>query len=54
MRGIGLISACPADISGPAFDRIFIVTAFDAHLLPPASFHKMVRVLPLSLHDGSI
>lgn len=36
MRGIGLTHAL-ADISGLAFDRIFMVTEPDGTLLPPAS-----------------
>jgi uncharacterized protein YcbX len=43
MRGIGLHAL--ADMSGLAFDRIFMVTEPTAPLLPPASFRKWC-VLP--------
>lgn len=39
MRGMGLTHAF-ADISGLAFDRLFMVTETDGPLLPLASFRK--------------
>ncbi len=46
MRGIGLTHAL-ADISGPAFDRIFMVTEPDGTFITARQFPQMVRLPPL-------
>ena len=46
MRGIGLTHAL-ADISGLAFDRIFMITEPDGTFIP-----QMVRFTPSPFHDG--
>jgi Uncharacterized Fe-S protein len=51
MRGIGLTHAF-ADISGMAFDRIFMVTEPDGTFITARQFPAMVRFTPAILHDG--
>ncbi len=51
MRGIGLTHAL-ADISGTAFDRIFMVTEPDGTFITARQFPQMVRFTPSPLHDG--
>lgn len=51
MRGIGLTHAL-ADISGLAFDRIFMVTEPDGTFITARQFPQMVRFTPSPLHDG--
>lgn len=51
MRGIGLTHAF-ADISGMAFDRIFMVTEPDGTFITARQFPQMVRFTPAPLHDG--
>lgn len=51
MRGIGLTHAL-ADISGFAFDRIFMVTEPDGTFITARQFPPMVRFTPAPLHDG--
>lgn len=48
MRGIGLTHAL-ADISGLAFDRIFMVTEPDGTFITARQFPQMVRFYPFSL-----
>ena len=52
MRGIGLTHAF-ADISGPAFDRLFMVTETDGTFITARQFPQMVKFIPAPLHDGS-
>ncbi len=51
MRGIGLSHAY-ADISGLAFDRIFMVTETDGTFITARQFPQMVKFTPAPLHDG--
>ena len=51
MRGIGLTHAL-ADVSGFAFDRIFMVTEPDGTFITARQFPQMVRFIPAPLHDG--
>lgn len=51
MRGIGLTHAF-ADISGMAFDRIFMLTEPDGTFITARQFPAMVRFTPAFLHDG--
>lgn len=51
MRGIGLTHAF-ADISGFAFDRIFMITESDGTFITARQFPAMVRFTPAVLHDG--
>lgn len=51
MRGIGLSHAY-ADISGLAFDRIFMVTETDGTFITARQFPQMVKFIPAPLHDG--
>lgn len=51
MRGIGLTHAF-ADISGMAFDRIFMVTEPDGTFITARQFPQMVKFTPAPLHDG--
>ncbi|EAB5818472.1 TPA: YcbX family protein [Salmonella enterica subsp. enterica serovar Infantis] len=51
MRGIGITHAL-ADISGLAFDRIFMVTEPDGTFITARQFPQMVRFTPSPLHDG--
>ncbi|MGO3908234.1 YcbX family protein [Huaxiibacter chinensis] len=51
MRGIGLTHAL-ADVSGFAFDRIFMVTEPDGTFITARQFPQMVRFTPAPLHDG--
>ncbi|KFC09106.1 family 1 ferredoxin-NADPH reductase [Trabulsiella guamensis ATCC 49490] len=51
MRGIGLTHAF-ADISGMAFDRIFMITEQDGTFITARQFPQMVRFTPAPLHDG--
>ncbi|WP_196406140.1 MOSC domain-containing protein, partial [Citrobacter amalonaticus] len=51
MRGIGLTHAL-ADVSGLAFDRIFMVTESDGTFITARQFPQMVRFTPSPLHDG--
>jgi uncharacterized protein YcbX/ferredoxin len=51
MRGIGLTHAL-ADVSGFAFDRIFMVTETDGTFITARQFPQMVRFIPSPLHDG--
>ena len=51
MRGIGLSHAY-ADISGLAFDRIFMVTKTDGTFITARQFPQMVKFTPAPLHDG--
>lgn len=51
MRGIGLSHAL-ADISGMAFDRIFMITEADGTFITARQFPQMVRFTPSPLHDG--
>lgn len=51
MRGIGLTHAF-ADISGMAFDRIFMITEPDGTFITARQFPAMVRFTPAVLHDG--
>jgi uncharacterized protein YcbX/ferredoxin len=51
MRGIGLTHAF-ADISGMAFDRIFMITEPDGTFITARQFPQMVRFTPAPLHDG--
>ena len=51
MRGIGLTHAF-ADISGLAFDRIFMITEPDGTFITARQFPAMVRFTPAVLHDG--
>ncbi|SQI25829.1 Flavodoxin reductases (ferredoxin-NADPHreductases) family 1 [Salmonella enterica subsp. arizonae] len=51
MRGIGLTHAL-ADISGLAFDRIFMITEPDGTFITARQFPQMVRFTPSPLHDG--
>ena len=46
MRGIGLTHAL-ADVSGLAFDRIFMITEADGTFITARQFPQMVRLLPL-------
>jgi uncharacterized protein YcbX len=50
MRGIGLSHAY-ADISGLAFDRIFMVTETDGTFITARQFPQMVKFIPAA-HDG--
>lgn len=51
MRGIGLTHAF-ADISGLAFDRLFMVTETDGTFITARQFPQMVKFIPAPLHDG--
>lgn len=51
MRGIGLTHAL-ADVSGFAFDRIFMITEPDGTFITARQFPQMVRFIPAPLHDG--
>lgn len=51
MRGIGLTHAL-ADVSGLAFDRIFMITEPDGTFITARQFPQMVRFTPSPLHDG--
>lgn len=51
MRGIGLTHAL-ADVSGFAFDRIFMVTEPDGTFITARQFPQMVRFTPSPLYDG--
>lgn len=51
MRGIGLTHAL-ADVSGLAFDRIFMITEADGTFITARQFPQMVRFTPSPLHDG--
>jgi len=51
MHGIGLTHAL-ADVSGFAFDRIFMVTEPDGTFITARQFPQMVRFIPAPLHDG--
>ena len=51
MRGIGLSHAL-ADISGMAFDRIFMVTEPDGTFITARQYPQMVRFTASPLHDG--
>lgn len=51
MRGIGLTHAL-ADISGLAFDRIFMVTETDGTFITARQFPQLVRFIPSPLADG--
>lgn len=51
MRGIGLTHA-PADVSGLAFDRIFMITEPDGTFITARQFPQMVRFTPSPVHDG--
>lgn len=46
MRGIGLTHAF-ADISGLAFDRLFMVTETDGTFITARQFPQMVKFTPL-------
>ncbi len=51
MRGIGLTHAF-ADISGLAFNRLFMVTETDGTFITARQFPQMVKFIPAPLHDG--
>ena len=51
MRGMGLTHAF-ADISGLAFDRLFMVTETDGTFITARQFPQMVNFIPAPLHDG--
>lgn len=51
MRGIGLTHAF-ADISGLAFDRIFMLTEPDGTFITARQYPILVRFTPAILHDG--
>ncbi len=51
MRGIGLTHAL-ADVSGLAFDRIFMVTEPDGTFITARQVPQMVRFTPSLVHDG--
>ena len=51
MRGIGLTHAL-ADVSGLAFDRIFMITEPDGTFITARQFPQMVRFIPSPVHDG--
>ncbi|UYM56554.1 YcbX family protein [Leclercia adecarboxylata] len=51
MRGIGLTHAL-ADVSGFAFDRIFMVTELDGIFITARQFPQMVRFIPAPVQDG--
>ena len=51
MRGIGLTHAL-ADVSGLAFDRIFMITEPDGTFITARQFPLMVRFTPSPVHDG--
>ncbi|WP_312344194.1 YcbX family protein [Leclercia sp.] len=51
MRGIGLTHAL-ADVSGFAFDRIFMVTELDGTFITARQFPQMVRFTPAPVQDG--
>ncbi|MBN6374557.1 YcbX family protein [Escherichia coli] len=51
MRGIGLTHAL-ADVSGLAFDRIFMITEPDGTFITARQFPQMVRFTPSPVHDG--
>lgn len=51
MRGIGLTHAL-ADVSGLAFDRIFMITEADGTFITARQFPQMVRFTPSPFHDG--
>ncbi len=51
MRGIGLTHAL-ADVSGLAFDRIFMVTEPDGTFITARQVPQMVRFTPSPVHDG--
>lgn len=50
MRGIGLTHAF-ADISGLAFDRLFMVTETDGTFITARQFPQMVKFIPAPLHE---
>ncbi|WP_436856883.1 YcbX family protein [Citrobacter tructae] len=51
MRGIGLTHAL-ADVSGLAFDRIFMLTELDGTFITARQFPQMVRFTPSPFQDG--
>ena len=51
MRGIGLTHAL-ADVSGLAFDRIFMITEPDGTFITARQYPQMVRFTPSPFHDG--
>lgn len=51
MRGLSLSHAL-ADISGMAFDRIFMVTEPDGSFITARQYPQMVRFTPVPMHDG--
>lgn len=51
MRGIGVTHAL-ADISGMAFDRIFMITEPDGTFITARQYPQMVRFTPVPMHDG--
>lgn len=51
MRSIGLTHAL-ADVSGLAFDRIFMITEPDGTFITARQFPQMVRFTPSPVHDG--
>ena len=51
MRGTGLTHAL-ADVSGLAFDRIFMITEPDGTFITARQFPQMVRFTPSPFHDG--
>lgn len=51
MRGIGLTHTL-ADVSGLAFDRIFMITEPDGTFITARQFPLMVRFTPSPVHDG--
>jgi uncharacterized protein YcbX len=51
MRGIGPDPRF-ADISGLAFDRMFMVTETDGTFITARQFPQMVKFIPAPLHDG--
>ncbi|MBW9400764.1 MOSC domain-containing protein [Leclercia sp. EC_58] len=51
MLGIGLTHAL-ADVSGFAFDRIFMVTELDGTFITARQFPQMVRFTPAPVQDG--
>ncbi len=51
MRGIGLTHTL-ADVSGLAFDRIFMITEPDGTFITARQFPQMVRFTPSPVHDG--
>lgn len=51
MRGIGLTQSL-ADISGMAFDRIFMITEADGTFITARQYPQMVRFTPVPMVDG--